>query len=112
MASNSTLSLSDESGSRLFPQPGGFEGLFAGREEAEAHHLRALEFPDAEEVAFGPDPAALTCSRLSEDEYDRTPRVDAVQSFDLVVAPGSEPVPKELPHAFAAVIDARRGHPA
>jgi hypothetical protein len=61
-------STSGRNGSRLFPQAGGFEGLFAGREEAEAHHLRALRVPDAEEVAFGPDPAALTGSRLSEDE--------------------------------------------
>src|SRR6476620_3874102 len=99
--------------SRALPQQAcGFESLFAGREEAEAHHLRALQFPDAEEVAFGPDPAGLTCSRLSEDEQDRTARVDAVAGLDRVVGPGREPVTKEPPHSLTAVMDARRWQPA
>jgi hypothetical protein len=69
---------------RLPRHPCGFEGQLAGREEPEAHHLRVLQLPDAEEVPFDPDPAPPARPRLPEDEHDRTTGVDDVAGLDLV----------------------------
>jgi hypothetical protein len=64
----------------LLPQPGGFEGLLAGLEEAEAENPQVLQFPDAEEVALTSDPAAPAGSGLREDRHDHVARIDVFRA--------------------------------